>query len=193
MTFINIGQFVFTRRISIGKNPFFFFFSFICQNCRTTLIDEIFYQKNDDFICQTCLEQIEPCLSRLPSKRSSTDRCKRCGDEFVDGQTIAMYQYDLFHEKCFHCVHCDKTLIDQGFFRHEDGCLYCLTCQIECGPRCSKCDEPFFTGEILCQFDGKIFHQNCFRCFRCENSIETKRFWTENGHIFCETCQKVEH
>lgn len=185
MSIIKIGACVLTREREINAD---LSFSFVCEHCRSNLIDQNFYEKNEQFLCHACLEQIEPCLARLPTDRSNSDRCQRCGEEFLDGQSIALYHYELYHQRCFYCVQCRKSLINQGFFRHEDGCLYCLTCQIDLGPHCSICDEPFATGDILCQFDGKPYHQNCFQCHRCRQTIETKRFRCEQGQIICEFC-----
>jgi len=124
----------------------------------------------------------------LKSSKFLNDQCKKCGKNFLEGETISMYQYDSYHPDCFRCGNCQKFLVNQGFFRQEDGCFYCLNCHIDNGPHCIKCKEPFLTGEILTQFDGKKFHNTCFLCDICQQTIEMKNFYNENGKILCEIC-----
>jgi hypothetical protein len=133
------------------------------------------------------MNDIEPCIMTIKSSQLS-NQCKKCGQNFLLGETISMYQYDFYHPDCFRCGNCQKLLVSQGFFRQEDGCFYCLNCHIDNGPRCIICKEPFLTGEILSQFDGKHFHSTCFSCEICQKSIEMKHFSYQNGKIICEIC-----
>lgn len=174
-----------TRRTSTDS------FSFICELCRSSLRDDVFYVKNHSLFCQTCLTQREPCLMNLKSSSSSIDgQCKKCGKHFRPGEGLAMYQSDVYHRDCFRCGQCAKVLVSEGFFRQEDGCLYCLACHIDHGPHCGICQEPFLTGEILSQFDGKQFHHTCFLCDTCQQPIDRKEFRCENARVICELCWK---
>lgn len=162
--------------------------SFICSKCRSILRNQIFYMKNNVLYCSTCITELEPCLITLPSSQILTDQCKKCGKNFLLGETISMYQHDVYHSNCLRCGNCAKMLVNEGFFRQEDGCFYCLHCHIEHGPHCLICQEPFLTGEILSQFDGKQFHSSCFLCDVCRQTIEMKSFCYTNGRILCENC-----
>jgi hypothetical protein len=164
-------------------------FSFICEQCQSLLAEQIFYVKNACLFCQRCLHELEPCLLTLNSSISTGhDRCKKCGQVFNHNQSIAVYQCEFYHADCFRCGSCSKLIVSEGFFRQEDGCLYCLTCHITHGPHCTICHEPFLTGELLSQFDGKQFHQTCFLCRACQQPIERKQFIYEHGQFICKLC-----
>lgn len=134
------------------------------------------------------MNELEPCIMTLKSSQFLSDQCKKCGKNFLPGETVSMYQYDVYHSDCFRCGNCQNLLVNQGFFRQEDGCFYCLNCHIDNGPHCLICQEPFLTGEILSQFDGKQFHSTCFLCDSCQEVIETKQFLYQNGKFLCEFC-----
>ena len=134
------------------------------------------------------MNDIEPCIMTINSSELLNNQCKKCGKYFVMGETISMYQYDYYHPDCFRCGNCRKLIVSQGFFRQEDGCFYCLNCHIDNGPHCFICKEPFLTGEILCQFDGKQFHNTCFLCEICRIAIEMKSFSYQNGKVICGSC-----
>jgi hypothetical protein len=136
------------------------------------------------------MNEIEPCIMTLKSSQFLNDQCKKCGKHFRFGETISIYQYDYYHSNCLSCGNCQKLLINQGFFRQKDGFFYCLNCHINTGPHCIKCNEPFLTGEILTQFNGKQFHKNCFLCDICQQIIEMKNFSYQNETIICEICLK---
>ncbi len=134
------------------------------------------------------MNEIEPCLMPLKSSQFLPDQCKKCAQYFLPGETISMYQSDIYHPDCFRCGNCQKLLVNQGFFRQEDGCFYCLNCHIDHGVHCLKCQEPFLTGEILSQFDGKYFHNTCFLCDICQQMIDMKYFNYRNDKVVCEFC-----
>lgn len=136
------------------------------------------------------MNDIEPCIMTLKSSEMLNDQCKKCGKNFHVDETMSIYQGDYYHPDCFRCGNCKKLILSQGFFRQEDGRLYCLNCHIDHGPHCMICKEPFLTGEILSQFDGKQFHNTCFLCNTCQQPIEMKNFLNQNGKIICELCLK---
>ncbi|CAF3785112.1 unnamed protein product [Rotaria sordida] len=162
---------------------------FICKKCRITLKNKIFYSKNNFLYCQQCMNDIEPCIMTLKTSQILNDQCKKCGKNFLNGEAISMYQCDYYHPDCFRCGNCKKLIVSQGFFRQEDGCLYCLNCHIDNGPHCMICKEPFLTGEILSQFDGKQFHNTCFLfiilslTFQSLSSIPVKTQQSEGSFI----------
>jgi hypothetical protein len=167
---------------------FNFVFSFICSKCRLILRNNIFYSKDNLLYCQQCMNDIEPCIMTLKSSQFLHDQCQKCGKTFLLGETISMYHYDFYHPDCFRCGNCRQLIVSQGFFRQEDGCFYCLNCHIENGPHCYICKEPFLTGEIRSQFNGKQFHKTSFLCQICRQTIEMKQFYNKNGKVVCENC-----
>ena len=188
-TIISNGKY---SRLSVTRRKVFRSFSFICEQCQTMLRDDVFYSKDHSLFCQTCLTQREPCLMTLKSSSTASvdSQCKKCAKHFRPGESIAMYQSDVYHRDCFRCGHCAKVLVSEGFFRQEDGCLYCLVCHINHGPHCGICQEPFLTGEVLSQFDGKQFHHTCFLCETCQQPIDRKEFRYESARVICELCWK---
>ncbi|UJR31460.1 hypothetical protein I4U23_018950 [Adineta vaga] len=161
---------------------------FICSKCQLPLRNEIFYSKNKFFYCHQCMTQQEPCLLTLKSMQLLNEQCKICGKNFLSGEPISMYYEDYYHTDCFRCVNCQTLLINQGFYQNENGYLSCSNCHTDHGLHCRICKEPFLTGEILSQFDDRYFHQTCFLCNVCKQSIEMKRFQYENGKVVCEKC-----
>ncbi|CAF3519400.1 unnamed protein product [Adineta steineri] len=111
---------------------------FVCSKCEVILRNQIFYLKNNFLYCHQCMNEIEPCIMTLKSLEILNDyQCKKCRKSFLEGETISMYQNDYYHSDCFRCENCEKLLIDQGCFRQENECLYCLNCHIDNGPHCT--------------------------------------------------------
>ncbi|CAF1056521.1 unnamed protein product [Adineta steineri] len=111
---------------------------FICSKCEVILRNQIFYLKNNFLYCHSCMNEIEPCIMTLKSLEILNDyQCKKCKKNFLEGETISMYENDYYHSDCFRCENCEKLLIDQGCFRQENEYLYCLNCHIDNGPHCT--------------------------------------------------------
>lgn len=68
---------------------------------------------------------------------------------------ISIYQQDLsykdrhWHEFCFKCCECQKSLVDQPFAPKNDN-IYCSDCHDKnFAARCDGCGEPFRGGKYL--------------------------------------------
>lgn len=75
---------------------------------------------------------------------------------------------------------CQCSLAQGGFFsRTSDGVqqYYCTNCyQKSFGTKCAACHH-FVEGEVVTAL-GNTYHQNCFRCSRCQSVVITWRSLT---------------
>ena len=55
--------------------------------------------------------------------------------------------------------------------------------------RCKQCSQAILDGKTV-QYNGKIFHSNCFRYARCNDVINDEQFSIQNSKICCLQCYK---
>ena len=89
---------------------------FCCTNCHTTLAGKQFAVIDD--VKNVCID----CYNRAFAKV-----CKSCGLQIEASLSYVSYSDFHWHETCFKCVSCDKSLVGEGFL-HREGVVYCSEC-----------------------------------------------------------------
>jgi hypothetical protein len=135
-------------------------------------------------------------------------RCERCRD-VISNMDMIDTQNGYFHTECFLCSACNKGLLgeyltcNEVFFHPE--CLNCSVCKqslieqpmmctneykLFCSqdaPRdlCAGCSQRCESGRVL-QIDDRIWHEACFVCVECRQSLSGKNFVTHNNRYYCK-------
>lgn len=94
-----------------------------------------------------------------------------------------------WHPDCYYCTQCGCDLVNMkpdDVFEGPKGTPYCKKDFLPLCPKCPTCSLPVLPKEIFEAF-GKAFHQRCFRCAMCSQSIEGPSFEVENKP-YCESC-----
>jgi len=89
-----------------------------------------------------------------------------------------------WHPDCFKCGVCRKKIArGESFFEDEDlpGRVLCHACVSE---RCEDCKRVL--EEDYVNFDGKKYHEKCFKCFDCKEKLDIDSFYKWKGRPYCQ-------
>ncbi len=152
----------------------------VCSNIITKSV--CLYQKNAFHLecCKLCVAQSAP-------KQSETAKSK-AGPGRLNFGKIGSFEKKDVDVKCYTCK---KAISGQKFLTHKVGEFDCKSCFSKRVESCSKCSEPFGTGdEILKDEKENKYCEKCFKeVFKEAKPIEIPVITT----IHCDKCTvKVE-
>ena len=134
-----------------------------------------------------------PYNSPSPNSRGSystvANGCAGCGKSVPSGKAVTV-SGKRYHEACFKCHYCKKT-ITGSFFSVEDGfccpsCEHLLPPVVEGGNvPCGKCGKTLVGSCIKAL--GKEYHADCWTCTKCNKKIEGG-FKADGGKPYCAGC-----
>ncbi|XP_054278966.1 leupaxin-like [Macrosteles quadrilineatus] len=115
-----------------------------------------------------------------------TPNCAQCNKPITDTVVAALGK--TWHPEHFTCAHCKKP-IREPTFREQSGQPYCEADYMQLyGKSCSGCGQPI-KNTILTALN-KTWHQECFKCTKCQKVIALKEFTEKHGNPFCMGCGK---
>ncbi|VDN18100.1 unnamed protein product [Dibothriocephalus latus] len=98
------------------------------------------------------------------------------------------FQDKHWHEACFLCSQCQKSLSDKPFAT-KDNSIYCPDCYDEkFAARCDACGKTFKAAMRKYEYKGGAWHEECFLCSECKQPIGTKSFIPRGDAIVCIAC-----
>ncbi|CAF4964410.1 unnamed protein product [Rotaria sp. Silwood1] len=130
---------------------------FRCCHCNKIIRDAEFPTHNSEPCCYQCYNQY------------FASKCAKCSEPISNGRST-IFEGDEYHLDCFRCCHCDKIIKDRQFPTHNSKpcCNQCYNQYF--ASKCTKCFEPISNGRSII-YQGNEYHPDCFRCFRCDNTI----------------------
>ncbi|KAF0291278.1 Four and a half LIM domains protein 2 [Amphibalanus amphitrite] len=150
---------------------------FICCVCQTPLDARTFLPKEQRLFCPRCYED------------TFAARCRGCGGTITSlGVT---YQGETFHRRCFVCAGCETPLAGQKFRSRAQRC-YCADCYTKLfSKRCASCQEliPREPGTKYSVFRDRCWHNACFVCTVCKQSLVGRGFIDADGELLCATAE----
>lgn len=162
---------------------------FRCFRCEKSLKNQLVYssRKNpEEFFCSTC--------SKNETSTFST-RCSRCRKKFLPKSNYVEFDQNLFHVECFVCSSCQKSLIDDEFYRQNEKKMkyFCKICHEKTLNRCELCGETIHDGHIVI-FQDKTYHDSCAKCATCKGEIGGQMCFvkTRQGHFYCRSCEEKQ-
>ena len=121
---------------------------FLCNKCRTSLVDKQFGSKADRIYCGPCYDA------------QFATRCDGCGDVFKAGMKKMEYKTRQWHEKCFVCCTCKNPIGTKSFIPKEHD-IYCAKCYEEkFATKCIKCSK--VRANIVKLWINTLKRTNCF-------------------------------
>ena len=121
---------------------------FLCNKCRTSLVDKQFGSKADRIYCGPCYDA------------QFATRCDGCGDVFKAGMKKMEYKTRQWHEKCFVCCTCKNPIGTKSFIPKEHD-IYCAKCYEEkFATKCIKCSK--VRANIITLWINTLKRTNCF-------------------------------
>jgi hypothetical protein len=171
-------------------------YHFTCNDCHVQL-GTSFYEHKGNPLCPNCAGNLLPCTKcrrgitgqyiiqdGKPFHKECLDKwvCARCHRDVEDIVTNALGKH--WHKHCFTCHDCNAPL--GGQFIARDGNPICQNCANRSLPKCHSCQREL-VGDYT-NYDGKGYHNQCFRCGKCNTQLELSGFYSVGGQAVCGRC-----
>ncbi|XP_030850860.1 prickle planar cell polarity protein 3-B-like [Strongylocentrotus purpuratus] len=153
---------------------------FCCQQCDKALSGQSYILKEEKPFCVACYDD------------NFANECAECNQKIGHDSKDLIFKSKHYHETCFEarytCSMCKASLADKAF-GNWDGQLCCLQCyEKNLAKNCQACGELIKPGMKRLGFQGKEWHDKCFRCKVCDKHIGGGSFVPKEDNIYCSTC-----
>ncbi|XP_061738816.1 four and a half LIM domains protein 3-like [Nerophis ophidion] len=149
---------------------------FDCKNCAESLYGRKYIQVEDNPHCI-------PCYDRLYA-----NTCQECKEIISHNAKELFYNNKYYHDHCFRCVRCDRSLAGEPFTSQDDA-LVCSECYgNEFSAKCVACDKKVMPGCKLLEYGGSSWHEQCFLCHGCQKPMGGEAFFPDNNNFYCMPC-----
>lgn len=93
-----------------------------------------------------------------------------------------------FHVDHFLCRHCDSNLAGQRYVLKEER-PYCIGCYEEnFANTCEDCQKPIGIDSRDLSYKERHWHDTCFLCHQCQQSLIDKPFGSKGDKVYCADC-----
>ncbi|XP_057605250.1 PDZ and LIM domain protein 5-like [Hippopotamus amphibius kiboko] len=145
---------------------------FNCAHCKNTMAYIGFVEEQGALYCELCYEKF------------FAPECGRCQRKILGEVINALKQ--TWHVSCFVCVACGKPICN-NVFHLEDGEPYCETDYYALfGTMCHGCEFPIEAGDMFLEALGYTWHDTCFVCSVCCESLEGQTFFFKKDKPLCK-------
>ncbi|EAR90820.1 LIM domain protein (macronuclear) [Tetrahymena thermophila SB210] len=149
---------------------------FTCSSCQADLSTQQYHQENDDYYCIECYSQ------------NIAPKCAACGLAIIENIVQLADGVEL-HKECFVCFRCKKQLTAE-YVQDEDKHIVCNECLEQSVDKCDSCQQAILDCKI--STGGKVYHQSCFKCNKCDLVIEQENHLEQDGQIFHARCLNLQ-
>lgn len=121
-------------------------------------------------------------------------RCHGC-DKTIQGVWLQALGTP-WHQNCFNCQHagCNKTFATEPFFEHGERPFCEAHYNMQIGSKCGTwynlrltCSGKPITSKHVSAL-GRKWHEQCFKCTFCHNSLAGQDFAEERQKPYCKDC-----
>ncbi|NXC06569.1 PDLI5 protein, partial [Orthonyx spaldingii] len=145
---------------------------FNCAHCKTSMAYIGFVEEKGILYCEVCYEKF------------FAPECSKCQRKILGEVINALKQ--TWHVSCFVCVACHNP-IRNNVFHLEDGDPYCETDYYALfGTMCHGCEFPIEAGDRFLEALGHTWHDTCFVCSVCSDSLEGQTFFSKKDKPLCK-------
>ncbi|KAM6429744.1 PDZ and LIM domain protein 5-like [Rhynochetos jubatus] len=145
---------------------------FNCAHCKTSMAYIGFVEEKGALYCEVCYEKF------------FAPECSKCQTKILGEVINALKQ--TWHVSCFVCVACHNP-IRNNVFHLEDGDPYCETDYYALfGTMCHGCEFPIEAGDRFLEALGHTWHDTCFVCSVCSDSLEGQTFFSKKDKPLCK-------
>ncbi|KAF5892568.1 four and a half LIM domains protein 3-like, partial [Clarias magur] len=149
---------------------------FNCENCKELLYGMRYIQVDDVPHCV-------PCYDRLYA-----NICQGCKELIGHNSRELYYDDHHYHEECFRCSRCNRSLADEPF-TCQDEALLCNDCYCsEFSSKCVSCNKTFMPGSRKLEYGSSTWHEECFVCCGCHQSLGSQSFIPDKDEYYCVPC-----
>ncbi|XP_022082070.1 prickle-like protein 3 isoform X2 [Acanthaster planci] len=153
---------------------------FCCNHCDKSLSGMSYILRENNPHCI-------PCYNDL-----FANTCAECNQKIGHDSKDLSFKNQHYHESCFEtrytCHFCKESLADKAF-GNWDNKMCCSTCyEKHLANKCQACGEILKPGVTRLGFQGKEWHDKCFRCKVCDKQIGTGSFVPKDSSVYCTKC-----
>ncbi|KAM4724666.1 four and a half LIM domains protein 3-like isoform 2-T2 [Anableps anableps] len=149
---------------------------FSCRNCNESLCGQKYIEVEEKPHCIRCYERLY------------ANTCQECKEIIGHDEKELMHEDRFFHENCFRCFSCDRSLADESFTL-QGGALLCSDCYCShFSSKCAACNQSVMPGSRMLEYQGSAWHEDCFLCHGCEKPIGGEAFVPDDGDFYCVPC-----
>ncbi|XP_044752555.1 prickle planar cell polarity protein 3-B isoform X7 [Coccinella septempunctata] len=148
---------------------------FRCTQCDDLLVDLAYCVYKDKIYCE---RHYAECLK---------PRCEGCDELIFSGEYTKAMNKD-WHGQHFCCWQCDESLTGQRYVLRDDH-PYCVSCyESVFANACEKCSRTIGIDSKDLSYKDKHWHEACFLCTTCGESLVDKQFGSKGERIYCGRC-----
>jgi len=97
------------------------------------------------------------------------------------------YEYEILF-----CHHCDDSLAGHRYVLRDDR-PYCIKCyENQFANNCDECRGVIGIDSKDLSYKEKHWHESCFLCSKCKNSLVDKQFGSKADRIYCGQCYDAQ-
>lgn len=113
--------------------------------------------------------------------------CVEC-DKPITVATVK-FQDKSYHPECFVCSQCQESLCGKLIYK-VDGKRLDKECYCKYFARkCAACGEALTDPKVkYLSYGGKTYHNHCFVCVQCKDTLAGKKFYALDAGNTCENC-----
>eukprot|EP01113_Clastostelium_recurvatum_P046884 TRINITY_DN827_c0_g1_i2.p1 TRINITY_DN827_c0_g1~~TRINITY_DN827_c0_g1_i2.p1 ORF type:complete len:331 (+),score=54.10 TRINITY_DN827_c0_g1_i2:64-1056(+) len=155
---------------------------FFCERCRKPVIGEVRHLGGKDyhprcFTCASCTKDVTGAFVDL----FGSPYCKKCADEIQEarkrGGAVEVGRVTVGKAGP------SPADLEKAEANRE------LSANIQKGKEmCSWCRKPMDALATAIKFEGKVFHEGCFSCAHCGETIGSGGFANRGGVAYCLSC-----
>ncbi|KAL6085866.1 hypothetical protein STEG23_021853 [Scotinomys teguina] len=150
--------------------------AFDCAKCSESLYGRKYIQTDSGPYCVPCYDN------------TFANTCAECQQLIGHDSRELFYEDRHFHEGCFRCCRCQRSLADEPF-TCQDSELLCNECYCTAfSSQCSACGETVMPGSRKLEYGGQTWHEHCFLCSGCEQPLGSRSFVPDKGAHYCVPC-----
>ncbi|UJR24805.1 hypothetical protein I4U23_006180 [Adineta vaga] len=149
---------------------------FKCPHCQNVIREMEFPTYDNHPCCEQCYQE------KFASK------CCQCLKPIISEKAV-IYQDNKYHPDCFRCGQCYRPIIESRFHTNNSKpcCNQCYEKNI--APQCQQCFKTITVGKSV-NYQGKIYHPDCFRCGHCEKIMYESKFYQADNKPCCRDCHE---
>ncbi|KAM4550135.1 four and a half LIM domains protein 3-like [Fundulus diaphanus] len=147
-----------------------------CSGCSESLHGCRYIQVEQKALCICCYDRLY------------ANTCHHCKQLIGHDQKELAHEDRSFHERCFRCFSCERSLANESFILQGDAvvCRDCYCSQFS--SRCAACSQSVMPGSRMLEIEGSTWHEDCFLCHGCQKPIGGEAFIPVNDDVYCRPC-----
>lgn len=164
---------------------------FTCATCNDILVDLVYFfsDKNGQIYCGRHYAEL-----MIP-------RCSGCDEvvyssnsfyalyQLIVADSITLAEDNKWHKEHFCCQICDVPLQGKQY-TIKQGSVICQPCHDKAADDCHRCHLPVYMGSRKITKRKLIFHEECFVCKRCRESLWDRKNYFAEGDFLCDECMQ---